>query len=289
MDNSLFNDLKKDFGNVKWVDQNLKGITKQGWFLLEINPVPVQEEINLVASDIIEGRTVGVTGGKLSHWNECGNAKHYIGSKIIRKALKNLKQQTYFVAVYTGEVGFKGLKNQPIAIVLDPEITYINFPDHPHLNGSIFDPFNRFFFPNSLCYTDSPEDLGSNEKERILNAFDQISMWLFRHQVWVETRKYIEGGIWIGPEAAPLPPYEYPGMLNPNGKCRCGSNKSYSACHRTQDLTELAKMKAAYERKTLDQAKMSLLPYMSNGFSNWKATVETPTVKSLNKLKSILL
>jgi len=69
--------------------------------------------------------------------------------------------------------------------------------------------------PDSICYT------ADNEGRY---TFRQVSIWLFRHQIWVET------GEWIGNHKAVLSPLDYFLVANPASHCRCGTKKTYSTC-----------------------------------------------------------
>lgn len=286
MDDSLIYDLQAEFGQVVSWHSVSNGITKEGWFLLEITPFPEKGELNKIVADIENGRTVGVTGGQLTHLSECDEKHHVIKSGIVQKALKDLSEKTFKVAVYAGNTSLKELDSQPIAIVLEPKISYFLFPDHPHLNAGAFDKINGFYFPNSLCYTDNPAELGDSLKDRLLEAFSQISIWLFRHQIWEATRKYKKMGEWIGPQADRAEDYVYPLLLNPNGVCRCRSGKKYSICHRLSDVNAfLTKFQTAQPMVTKE--KPNLLGWIT--IERWEREVNQPSVHSIEKLKELLL
>ncbi|MEQ2529430.1 SEC-C metal-binding domain-containing protein [Bacillaceae bacterium CLA-AA-H227] len=282
MKDSLIKELQSEFGQA--VDyHSAKGLTNEGWFLLEINPFPAQTELEKIVSDIDNIRPVGVQGGKLIHLEYCGEINHNIRQKEVRKAMKDIENQSFKVAVYSGFTNLQVLQNQPIAIVLEPEISYFTYPDHPHLNVGGFDNANNFYFPDSLCYTDNPKLLGNSKKERLLNAFDQISIWLLRHQIWEASRKYKRRGSWIGPEAGTFSPYDYPPILEPLRKCWCGSGKLYKDCHCESDLTALANKEAEEKGIPLEQMKRMILHHKLNV---WEQRFRLPKRKSLNQLKN---
>ncbi|MEC1759899.1 SEC-C metal-binding domain-containing protein [Schinkia azotoformans] len=282
---SLIKELRSEFGQAVEYHK-VKGITNEGWFLLEITPLPIQIELEQIVSDIENINPVGVQGGKLVHLECCEAHNHNNLQKDVRKALKDLKDQSFKVAVYAGLTNIKILKNQPIAVVLEPEISYITYPDHPHLNVGGFDPANGFYFPDSLCYIDDPQQLGETKKERLLNAFDQISIWLFRHQVWESSRKYKKRGIWIGPQVGSFAPYDYPPILDPNRACWCGSNKPYKDCHSESDLLALVNKEAETSGISLDQVKRAVI---FNKLNAWEQRLRVPKQQSLNLLKRKLL
>lgn len=284
MDQSIITDLKLKFGPAEWF--NGKTITKRGWFLLEISPLPPQEEISKVASDIIRNRKVDVLEGRVLHSTECLEKYHEIRSSVVRKAIKRVMQQSFKVAVYTGETELLG--RQPVAIVIQPEISYVAYPDHPHLNVGFYDKKTRFYFPDSLCYAEKGFEWGDTESERFRNAFSQISIWLFRHMIWLETRNFVKRGEWIGPGSDPLPGHDYPFFLNPQGMCWCGSKKVYKDCHRHHDLedliTEIVNMKSISH----EEAREKLLHYESDNLRTWQHRILTPSMSAKKNIRNIL-
>ncbi|WP_442600455.1 hypothetical protein [Neobacillus sp. D3-1R] len=269
----------------QWFPNPIKGHKELGWFLLEINPLPPLDELELVVADIIKDITVDVSWGKVYHSNGC-NWKHSI-PQLVKKVIGNLEDQKFLVAVYPGKPGILG--GQPIAVAIEPQINYVLYPDHPHLNVGHYTPHlngKNFFIPDSFCYTDDPSKLGSDTYERLLTAFCKISVWLFRHQVWLETRKIMTQGLWIGLEGKPLLPNEYPLFLNPSGMCRCGSKKIYMDCHMHSDLDKEAKVLANSSKKNADIIKRQLIFKYA---TSWNNTKGIPQNEMLNQFKKSMI
>lgn len=286
MDNYLLSNLESEFGYVKYKDGVDTDLTKEGWFLLEIKPFSFNEDNIRIMSDIIKGKPVDVKGGVIGHLNTCDETNHSISSNLIKKALKRVKPQTFLVAVYRGKTK---LSETPLAVVLEPKISYEEFPDHPHLNMGFYDAMSKFYFPDSLCLAGNEHVWGQNEKECLLEVFCQISIWLYRHLVWVATRVDKPKGEWIGPGGDPLPEYCYPRHLNPHGDCRCGSKKKYKDCHRLNDIQEWVKQSTLLSGIPIMEVKKKFIPFVTQGFSLWKNNVGIPSNHSIEKLKSILL
>jgi hypothetical protein len=288
MDKNVVDDLKSKFGPVKFFSGPFKTIPGN-WFLLELNPIPLNSEIKDVTSDICRNASVKVSNGKVKHdYDNCDQENHSFSSKSrhVEKIISDLKDKKYYIAVYPGDE--KILNGQPIAIPLKPEINYIRFPDHPHLNTMgakdvQIDGFN-FHLPDSLCYTSDPNELGTDKSKRLLYAFDLITIWLFRHEIWLKTKESYGKGTWIGPEAARFSPYIYPQILNPLGKCRCGKNKKYVDCHRSYDMKKLRKMKKKNNKISLNSGRIS---YQTAG--SWENNICNPQKRSLDILQNILL
>ncbi|WP_134704936.1 hypothetical protein [Ammoniphilus sp. YIM 78166] len=226
------------FGPAKWIEGNMGNIPSEGWFLLEINPLPPKEELPLVVSDIEQDRELEVIQGQVRHYCTCPYTDHPLSPEV-QRAVRSVKEQTFTVAVHPGMGEY--YSDQPLAIALDPVINYEKYPDHPHLNIGNYVVLNRqrAFIPDSFCYMKDIATLVKDPKDRLIQAFAVISIWLLRHMVWLETRKYLSKGMWIGPEGEPLRPHQFPAILNPNGMCRCGSSKRYRQCHLGQDLSSI--------------------------------------------------
>jgi hypothetical protein len=237
MEKEVIDKLTDVFGPVKWFEQKiLGGFKNEGWFVLETVPLPPEDELEAVISDIINGCMVDFADGKVRHYSGCGNPEHKINDHRIKSVLPHLKKQSFKVAVCTGTD--KMLEGQPIVISLEPRITYTIFPDHPHLNmGCYIHEINKYL-PDSFCYgfTVEPERYGPSVYDRYINTFDEITLWLLRHQVWEAVRDKFGKGVWIGPHEGKLPSWSFINKLNPQGKCRCGSKKIYRDCHLPIDL-----------------------------------------------------
>jgi len=219
------------FRFVKWMRPN--GAAVKGWFRLEISPFPSPAELPLIISDIHGGHDIGVSysDGHLFHDPGC-LANHELDpdmDRIMRKVINTVKPRTFRLALLPGVPGVA--HGQPLAVGLDPRLDYTSFPDHPHLNAGNGE------HPDSLCYTDNIPALGATEMERISEAIRLISIWLFRHTIWQESRRYHSPGIWIGPAApSDIQAADYPKLIDPEGRCRCGKSSKYKNCHLPGDL-----------------------------------------------------
>ncbi|MCL4439164.1 MAG: SEC-C domain-containing protein [Firmicutes bacterium] len=223
------------FGPVRFYP-NPFGVLGEVWFLLEARPTPPSGERFLVAADIRLDRIIRVDkdNGMVFHSPNC-DAQEHILSKRLTRVVENIADQTFYVAVFPGHPSV--LSGQPIAIALEPVITYNDLPDHPHLNqGGLIR--KSFYLPDSLCYTNDPVGLGTNIVDRLLKAFVLICIWLFRHQIWMATRQLWGQGIWIGPQDPPLSRTLQVLHLNPSNICHCGSGAPYSKCHMMSDMED---------------------------------------------------
>jgi len=250
-------------------------LTRKGWFLLEATPLPPRDEIYNVITDIHLSKPVNVFNGKIYHSINCTLEKHDLNKKlnrIISGVIDSLEEQRFLVAV---NLTTDTEEEIPVAICLEPQIDYITFPDHPHIS-LWWTPDPKNFITHSLCYA-APGSLNSDPYEKVKEALGQICIWLFRHQVWLETRK-VSKGLWIGPGAGPLKPQEYPEFLNPLGFCRCGSKKIYAQCHLASDI-------ALKERCTYSEAKKKI----NSLINTWPLRIGQRQDQQLNALKGLLL
>jgi len=270
--------LLLEFSAARWVDNTVRELPCEGWFILEVYPTPPPSEKDMVAADLNNSGLIYIASdsGKLYHSDNCVQTNHRLDSHV-RRALKSVKNEKFLVAVYTGFL--PELKGQPVAIPLEPIISYENYPDHPHINSPMI-LSNMFFLPETLCYTDNPSGLGFSEYDRFKTAFKEISTWLFRHQVWVASRKFIKPGIWIGPSAESLRADVYPGFLNPTGPCRCGSDNKYIFCHMANDIAPQEEVKSIQEMLT-----KNILSHVSS----WQQRVKIPRDRSLRYLRQNLM
>jgi hypothetical protein len=263
--------LVQAVGKITWYE-NLNGIPGKGWFLLEASPIPPFSEKYLVAADILKNGAIQIKDGILHHSNHCTFNGHNL-PKNIKKALDILTETKYTIAIFQGESGI--LEGQPIAIPLIPSISYIHYPDHPHLNSGRFALIQgkRFYIPDSLCYTDNPSVLGENTFNRIFEASIQILMWIFRHQVWEVTRSIKKPGIWIGPQVKNPTPEICALFLNPGGPCRCGLDKAYEDCHLPRDIQKITK-------SIPDTVKLNNRVY---SHFRWHTQIKNPHTESIEK------
>lgn len=236
----------QEFGPVTWKSFGTKD-TNEGVFLLKVTPLPPPNELEQVIADICTGGVpVYVKSGKVYHFNECGAQSHNILNPMVKEAIHKLKEETFNVAIHPnitlaqGELLYGG---KPLAIAFDPAITYMQFPDHRHLNTGTYQRFlpnTQYSFSDTLCYTAAPNNaLGITQRDRLLYTFEEVTIWLLRHQVWVAIRELTGKGEWIGPHEGELDPECFPLRLNPQGLCRCGSQKLYNSCHLKLDFASI--------------------------------------------------
>lgn len=270
--------LIQEFGPAKWCPrQPLNGLIGEGWFLLEITPSPPSGEIAQVVADICNTKPVRIYQGKVYHSNKCGSISHSI-PKPIQRAISHIEDEKFLVAVHPGHPAF--YNGQPLAVTIEPTINLMVYPDHPHINHGIIRYMKpEIIIPDSICYTDNPSSLGTNQYERLLSAFDEICIWLFRHQVWLATRKIAGRGRWIGPQApSSLEPKQFAFYINPLGSCRCGNSKLYKDCHMQDDI--VASMGCS-----VNEARR----YMYSQVMNWPRLVKNPLNEALTNLKTAVL
>lgn len=204
------------------------------WYLLKVTPTPDKQNIEKVVFDIIKGNYISFSNleGKLVHNSDCEEVNHAL-SKNIKRILKEIESQVFKIAIYDNQMNdlFFG---QPIIISINPQISYTNFPDHPHLNLGIR---GKEFLPASFCYTDKPNEIGNIFGDRISDAIFYSIEWLFRHQVWEKTREILGKGKWIGSASeSSIKHGEHLEIVNPVGFCRCGSKKKYAECCLVKDI-----------------------------------------------------
>lgn len=284
MEREVTEHLAEVFGPVKWFKKSIFGMRKEGWFVLETIPLPPKEELPHVISDIINGYPVDFANGQVRHYGFCGNPDHTIRDQRVSSILGILKEQSFKVAVCTGTEDC--LMGQPIVIALEPRINYMVFPDHPHLNTG--HKMTKGYFPDSFCYgyTVEPERFGPTKYDRYINTFDEVTLWLLRHQVWEATGSRYGNGIWIGPKEGALEPANYVRMLNPIGKCRCGKRKKYKDCHLPSDF----KIEVEQRAKQLGVPKATVMQNLIYGLVNsWSNNVYLPHNQMLKFIDDILI
>lgn len=277
--NNSILEVLEAFGPVKWFEDPISKVPWRGWFLLEISPVPPLNSRYNVVADILNERYITISQGKVYHSGNCGSVYHELPERF-KRALDTIEDNTFKVAVYNGHPELLG--GQPVAIALEPAITYSEYPDHPHINCcQILKIGGReCLMPDSLCYIENPKDLGDNEYMRLLNAFDEIVIWLLRHQVWLETRKQKRPGLWIGPETSRENMYMAM-RLDPNGSCRCGKEKAYRNCHMPADV---AAINRCSRQKAFEFIDRIIIPARK-----WEKNIETPQNIMLQRLREALL
>lgn len=247
-----------------------KGVPEGDWFVFETSPLPVYEELRKVIADIINNGMINVApDGTLHHSNGCTAVIHDL-PEYLKKIEKRLASQTFRIAIWEGLPAL--LNGQPVAIALEPEISRINYPDHPHINlGGMAEDF---YLPDSICYTDDPRELGDDSCIRIREAAILVCIWLFRHQIWLASRAK-GNATWIGPQIDSDARFiGQPFHLNPLGTCRCGSEKHYFQCHMFQDMKDLG----------INDKNFNIRAY----HSHWMTNIGIPHQKALNLLRQIL-
>jgi hypothetical protein len=278
--------LTEDFGPSKWIKGPFSNIPGDGWFLLEINPLPPEDEIEKVVSDIVNNKPVrvGYESGKVYHSLNCDSETNHNISKDLKRAIQLLKDETFLVAVLPE--GPVGLKKQPVVIGIKPEINYFTFPDHPHLNeDGFYGNLKKFYFPHSFCYKHDHSEFTGDLYNRVLDAFEQVSIWLLRHQIWVATRNLHSKGIWIGKGEPPLPNESFPRFLNPENRCRCGNKIKYKDCHMKADFSK--RVEVSFDNKFFN--KQHLKEKWLELQKNWYQETYRNNQESFKKIKQALL
>jgi hypothetical protein len=224
--------------SLKWVDGQIGGIPGEGWFILTANPLPPKHERIPVITDIAEGRYIRVSeDAQVRHVSDC-EGTHLLSQKV-QQAVSRLQPKTFQVSIHPGIPGL--LSGQPVAISIEPEISYMSFPDHPHLNMGAFLQRNgkTFFLPDSFCYVTDIADRYEEPVERMIHAVAHVTEWLLRHMVWEQAKSDVPSlEAWLGPQEGMMDPYQYANALNPAGPCRCGSRRTYHKCHYHSDIRE---------------------------------------------------
>jgi hypothetical protein len=281
------NSVAQAHGLVKWIDTAIFGFKNEGWFLLETVPCPPKEQLSLVIADIINDNYVGISQGKVIHDPECQCANHNIDDPVICSVINEIEERPFKVAICTGTNQL--LQGQPIAIVIEPQINYMVFPDHPHLNtgGTLMNKVKKeaFFLPESICYGYNKDVFGLTEYDKYLNVIDEVTIWLFRHQIWELTRKKTGNGIWIGRGEGVIPQELFPTFLNPNGNCRCGSKLKYKHCHYTKDLRMDFLSKGRIALNQIDLEVKKKLNDINKSF--WKYEFQIPHQSRLKRIEEL--
>lgn len=283
MEQQVIQQLTQDYGPAKWISKSIFGFKQEGWFLLETTPLPPLDEIEQVVSDIIFEQEIDYYKGQVRHWPDCKNP-HVIKDRVIKKVISSLKEETFRIGVCTGNE--RMLEGQPIVIALKPTISYMNFPDHPHLNSGGGTPGH--YLPDSFCYgyTSEKERYGPSTYEKFIRVFDESILFLFRHQVWLAVRNELGEGQWIGPGyKLGLPSEVYPEFLNPMGKCRCGKNTRYAHCHLPSDLRPYVERVARTAKKPKKEIEIERIRFL---YQTWKLRVENPHKDVIQKLNLML-
>lgn len=277
--------LEAEFGGpVNWIDGALNGLPAswQGWAHVVISPLPSPKELKPVAEDICNDEYIRIEGGRLKHSNLCTSKTHYItgvtNPSRIGQCLHTISDTAYNVAIYSNindgqsECLYLG---QPLVVVFSPAIDYIRYPGHLHLNTGAIVRETGHYMPDTLCYRKSFEELLALPlRERLLETLFEVSMWLYRHQIWVAS------GEWIGEHEPTLGPETFHHHLNPAGYCRCGSGKKYRACCMPRDTIVGASMFPKIDYRSNPETLLRLCS------TSWDERVGKPQLRALELLKN---
>lgn len=277
------NNICVEYGPCRKVILHDAGQFSGEWYFLSITPLPKEDQLEKVVYDIMHGHEISLVNGSIIHNPNCTVKNHHLPKKY-RRLLKKLQPITYTVAIMDNYTEM--LNGQPIAICIDPLISYSNYPEHPHLNAPSY--LNANFFPTSLCYTDNPKSLGKMFGSKLFDTMFYVTEWLLRHQIWEKFKEVDGKGKWIGDEApSGIVNGEYAHFLNPLGACKCGSKLPYSSCCMRGDLELfMKKYNVAPSAKEL-KLSTDLNDYvtLSRYITNWKKSVELPEKKFITDMK----
>lgn len=211
------------YPSAQWGNTTRPAANYEAW-TLRVNPLPAADELALVLADLAAGRVVGVRrGGRVAHLDQC-----LVPADEHRSPLSNVPEQQFTLEfVYPErELGPIGPVH-PQVRVLSPEISARTQPQHPHLYRAGGDSWACAVAPH-----DRDWDWKNGGTVRYL---DLACIWLLKTLVWIRTGGGILGfGRWIGPDA----PHDPATLLtiDPTGPCRCGTGRTYAACHKATDL-----------------------------------------------------
>ena len=218
----------ESYFNVDTLKINNLGLLNGLWYKIELSPLPMGKEKHSVIKTIINNEEVYLDDNFTVSAAKENNRLPKLGGKI-KNVVSNLISRTFTVAirnpVFDITKGSFDFGRLPIAVVLSEDITFNTFPFHPHLNHNYGEKM-----PSSICYTDNPKLLGEESKEIMINAIEQVSIWLVRHMFFEEYYKQYGKILWIGNQAPPVTDYSYLTTLDPFGECRCGSKIRYLDC-----------------------------------------------------------
>lgn len=269
--------ITESFGTAVAVSEAIGNIPLSEWFLVKIRPYPLYSDLKSLIIDIHYDKEIDVfQGGRLECNSNSSMLKNTMNlPPIVEKVINDIRDVEFTVVIHPG---FKGIYDgQPLVIPIEPELNLELYPDHPHLNhGRWVQGEHPFFFPESLCYTDDIPSLGTIDEERIISALGIVSIWFFRHLVWLETRK------WIGLNADPAPDRFFPYVLNPIGPCRCGNGKIYKNCHLSSDLEAALLVPNRRSERAEELLILTIL-------DKWEAFRGEPRRKIIKELKDRLI
>lgn len=260
----------QDYGPCKKIQINNFGELTGEWYFISATPVQLKQENSSIIEDIINDNDITTFNGSVIHNPQC-NHKHGQLSNDYNKIIDFLEEKSYLVAIFDNKSEL--FNGQPIAICIDPAITFVEFPNHPHLNSTA--RIRQSFIPASICYTDDVQGLGSLFGNRIYDAMHYITIWLYRHQVYELFDQHFMKHNWIGNEVnIRLPNSSYFHMINPIGLCHCGSRIKYYECCLNNDAKDYAKLRNGCNDKTTKTIEINPMRLKSLWEKNFKQPEE---------------
>lgn len=179
--------IKLDVPSFRHVQLSVPSLPMGEWFYCEITPISIdKEQVRNILCDLVNLRDVQYIigrNGRVLHDEDCRYQDHSLPVQDMEIAEK-IEQRTYKMVIWEGFHGDCQAPhlNYPIFTPLEPEINHFKYGWHPHLNQCVNTP--KFCLPESLCYEIDYASLGKDKASQVINAFDIICVWLFRHQVW---------------------------------------------------------------------------------------------------------
>lgn len=217
-------DVIHAYPDAEWRDIGHGKLHTRAW-RLTMTPIPNREELGYVLADLELGKTVAIgQQGKISHLLKC---EIPLGSHTILLPQIRLLNQAYVVElIYRPLAKNAAWPVQPLARIINPEISAQTYPKHPHMyrgNGSWACPL-------------SPQDKRWTwGKRATVSYLDQVAIWLLKTAVWIATGAGTAGlGRWIGQDTS----HEPDSLLHTielNDPCWCGSGLYYKKCHMRDD------------------------------------------------------
>lgn len=226
--------IKSEFYNIKHINAEMTREYSGSWYYVKIHPISNKAILLNVVSDLIKEEPISISSScEIVHFDGCTNLKH-----MIERELKNLLitiddiffQQHFTILIKAPEIdvitGVSVLSGQPQVYVLDPYINFDSFPDHPHING-----YNPLKLPTSICYSGDYDFYNDkSEDEKIVYAFQQSTIWLLKHMLWVYLKKVKYHTPWIAEAGAEIVSEDKIFFINQYGRCLCGSSTIFQQC-----------------------------------------------------------
>lgn len=220
--------VKSEFYHVKKLDKESNPRYDGEWFIVEITPLPLIEEIKNVVADLLVENVVSVhSSTRLSHFSRCKSKEHLVDD-YIEEIFDELEKVTYKVLIKAPwRINGKDvLEGQPLVIVLDPIINHAKYPEHPHINTYV-----QEILPSTLCYFEKYSSIkGMSLDKKVVFTVQATAFYLFKHQIWeiLKTKDIVTP--WIAPDGDSLDEIYMLSVLNPDGICFCGTGKKFRNC-----------------------------------------------------------